>query len=158
MVSVDGMLIKYAKTYVLKCSACFTVVPDCTRIFCTRCGNKTLEKVSVTVDDEGITWYQRLRRKPKTGRGVRYSLPAPKGGRQPNMPYITEDQPNMVHKMACNIKKSVDVMGGDYVKSGSPFGVTNVDTRAWQFHRVAGKHGNPNERAKRTGNRKKKKR
>jgi len=159
VVSVDGVLIKYAKTYVLKCTACFTVVKDCTKMFCTKCGNKTLEKVAVTVDDEGVTWYQRLSRKPKTGRGVRYSLPKPKGGRGSNMPWLTEDQPDkqMHSKVRCDVKSSVDVMSSDYAKSASPFGVTNVDTRAFRYHQTGGKHGNPNERSKRTGNRKKKK-
>lgn len=157
VVSVDGILIKYAKTYVLKCTACFTIVKDCSKMFCTKCGNKTLEKVAVTVDDEGVTWYQRLSRKPRTGRGVRYSLPKPTGGRQSKMPWITPDQPDKIHKASCNVKHSVDVMSGDYVKSSSPFGMTNVDVKAFKYRQVAGRHGNPNERTKRTGNRKKKK-
>ena len=158
VISVDGMLIKYAKTYVLKCTACFTVVKDCSKVFCTKCGNKTLEKVAVTVDEEGVTWYQRLSRKPRTGRGVRYSLPKPQGGRQTNMPWITPDQPDKIHKMACSVKSSVDVMSGDFVKSGSPFGTTNVDAKAFKYRQSAGRHSNPNERTKRTGNRKKNKR
>jgi len=159
VVSVDGMLIKYAKIYVLKCTACFTVVKDCSNVFCTKCGNKTLEKVAVTVDEDGITWYQRLSRKPRTGRGVRFSLPKPQGGRQAaNSPWITPDQPDKVHKMASNFKSSVDVMSGDFVKSGSPFGTTNVDSKAFLFKQSAGRRSNPNERTKRTGNRKKKKR
>jgi len=158
VISVDGMLIKYAKTYVLKCTACFTVVKDCSKIFCTKCGNKTLEKVAVTVDEDGVTWYQRLSRKPKTGRGVRYSLPKPQGGRQSNMPWITPDQPDKVHRMSCDVKSSVDVLSGDFVKSGSPFGTTNVDSKAFKYRQSAGRHSNPNERTKRTGNRKKKKR
>ena len=159
VISVDGVLIKYAKTYVLKCTACFTVVKDCTKVFCSKCGNKTLEKVAVTVDDEGVTWYQRLSRKPKTGRGVRFSLPQPKGGRGANMPWLTEDQPDkQFHsKLRCDVKSSVDVLSNDFVKSGSPFGVMNVDSRAFRYHQLSGKHGNPNERSKRTGNRKKKK-
>ena len=158
VISVDGMVIKYAKTYVLKCRACFTVVKDCTKMFCTKCGNKTLEKVAVTVDEEGVTWYQRLSKKPSTGRGVRYSLPKPTGGRQSNMPWITPDQPDKIHKMSGRVKTSVDVMSSDFVKSGSPFGMTNVDTKAFKYRASSGRNGNPNERTKRTGNRKKKKR
>ena len=159
VVSVDGMLIKYAKTYVLKCVACFTVVADCARMFCTRCGNRTLEKVAVTVDEEGVTWHQRLSKKPRTGRGVRYSLPTPKGGRDDvaNMPWITEDQPDKKNRMVCNAKRQVNVMSTDYVKSGGPFGLTNVDAKSFRHMQPAGRRGNPNERKTRTGNRKKKK-
>ena len=74
------------------------------------------------------------------------------------MPWITPDQPDKIHKMACSVKSSVDVMSGDFVKSGSPFGTTNVDAKAFKYRQSVGRHSNPNERTKRTGNRKKNKR
>lgn len=158
VIGVDGMMIKYAKTYVLKCYGCFKICEDCTRQFCPKCGNRTLEKVAVTVDENGAKWYQKLSLKTRTTRGVRYSLPQHKGGRKGNadMPHITEDQPGKKFTLDTTVKQKVDVMSTDFVKSGSPFGMTKVDTRAFLCRPQAARRGNPNEVRRKTGNRKKK--
>jgi len=158
VIGVDGMMIKYAKTYVLKCYGCFKICEDCTRQFCPKCGNRTLEKVAVTVDENGAKWYQKLSLKTRTTRGVRYSLPQHKGGRIGNaaMPHITEDQPGKKFTLDTLVKQKVDVMSTDFVKSGSPFGMTKVDTRAFVCRPQAARRGNPNEVRRKTGNRKKK--
>ena len=158
VVSIDGMLIKYAKKYVLKCYGCFNVSEDCTRQFCSQCGHKTLEKVAITIDENGVKWYQRLSKKERTKRGKRYSLPNPKGGRQGNNSRQTADQ--VKYKNNFKLRSKVDVLSSEFVTSSGPFAPTNVDTKAFTLRETgqrSGFRGNPNERRKNTGNRKSKK-
>ena len=46
MLSVDGMVIRRARTYILKCEACYKTTTDLMKQFCGSCGNHTLYKVA----------------------------------------------------------------------------------------------------------------
>jgi len=46
VLSVDGMVIRRARTYILKCEACFKTTTDLMKQFCGSCGNHTLYKVA----------------------------------------------------------------------------------------------------------------
>lgn len=46
-------VIRETKTWILRCYACFHTTPRMDKKFCPKCGNKTLKRVSVTVDSEG---------------------------------------------------------------------------------------------------------
>ncbi|XP_061613395.1 RNA-binding protein NOB1 isoform X1 [Phyllopteryx taeniolatus] len=53
VVSMNGMLIKQARNYILRCHACFTTTSNMSKQFCPKCGNRTLKKVSVSVNEDG---------------------------------------------------------------------------------------------------------
>ncbi|XP_060041269.1 RNA-binding protein NOB1 isoform X2 [Erinaceus europaeus] len=74
VLAVNGMLIREARSYILRCHGCFKTTSDMNRVFCSHCGNKTLKKVSVTVGDDG-TLHMHFSRNPKVlnPRGLRVS-------------------------------------------------------------------------------------
>jgi RNA-binding protein NOB1 len=47
------MLCRETKTWILRCYGCFTTTPAMEKRFCPKCGNKTLKRVSVTVNKDG---------------------------------------------------------------------------------------------------------
>lgn len=49
----NHQVIRETKTWILRCYACFHTTPRMEKKFCPKCGNKTLKRVSVTVDSEG---------------------------------------------------------------------------------------------------------
>ncbi|KAK7919209.1 hypothetical protein WMY93_010493 [Mugilogobius chulae] len=53
VLSVNGMVIKQARNYILRCHACFKTTTHMEKVFCPHCGNKTLKKLAVTVNDDG---------------------------------------------------------------------------------------------------------
>lgn len=51
--ALDGKIIKQMRTYILRCYACFKTTSIMTKIFCPKCGNKTLKRVAVSLDENG---------------------------------------------------------------------------------------------------------
>lgn len=51
--ALDGRIIKQMRTYILRCYACFKTTSIMTKIFCPKCGNKTLKRVAVSLDENG---------------------------------------------------------------------------------------------------------
>lgn len=156
-VSVDGMAIKNARTFVLRCHACFTITKIMTKQFCPACGNKTLKRVSVSVGEDGCTKLYINYKRPINVRGTRYSLPTPKGGKHSTDPILCEDQPvpqNRLSKMALS---EVDVLDADYLSRNSPFKINDVYSRSAHLNMRAGCPGsrNPNQVKRNTGNHKK---
>eukprot|EP00656_Telonema_subtile_P003890 TRINITY_DN11759_c0_g1_i1.p1 TRINITY_DN11759_c0_g1~~TRINITY_DN11759_c0_g1_i1.p1 ORF type:complete len:301 (-),score=50.33 TRINITY_DN11759_c0_g1_i1:289-1191(-) len=93
VLSVDGMVIKRARCYILKCEACFKTTTELLREFCDSCGNHTLYKVSVQSTSQGVSYYElRGRTKKNNTRGTRFSIPLPKGGRKNTDVVLREDQ------------------------------------------------------------------
>jgi RNA-binding protein NOB1 len=90
LVAPDGLRITRLQRWVLRCHACGGVSRDTARHFCARCGNATLQRVSLSVDAQGVEHVGV--RKRFNLRGTRYSLPAPKGGRYAVNPVLREDQ------------------------------------------------------------------
>ncbi|XP_065827189.1 RNA-binding protein NOB1-like [Oscarella lobularis] len=165
VVSVDGYVIRQARTYALHCHACMKITRDSTRVFCFNCGNKTLRRVSMTTDTSGKTQYHVGKRNQfTTTRGTKYSLPLPKGGKHSSgeEPILKEDQiitskPRRMKKMT-----SVDALDPNYVARESPFALKDVASRGAQlaFRQrgggTGGKSKNPNEvRRRKSGKRKK---
>ncbi|VDM66043.1 unnamed protein product [Strongylus vulgaris] len=100
LVSLNGYRIKKLKSFVLRCRACFKTTPIMTKEFCPACGNKMLHKCAVSVNEDGeqvlhINW-QRLANK----RGLKHSLPAPKGGKHAITEKLFEDQRMPQNRMA----------------------------------------------------------
>eukprot|EP00658_Telonema_sp_P-2_P085324 TRINITY_DN9705_c0_g1_i5.p1 TRINITY_DN9705_c0_g1~~TRINITY_DN9705_c0_g1_i5.p1 ORF type:complete len:448 (+),score=83.14 TRINITY_DN9705_c0_g1_i5:195-1538(+) len=108
VLSVDGMVIKRARCYILKCEACFKETTELMREFCPSCGNHTLYKVSVQSSANGLTQMEFRRSKKNTTRGTRYSIPLPKGGRYNTCLLYTSD--------AADEEDSVDLGGRRIIK------------------------------------------
>lgn len=51
--ALDGRVIKHLRTYILRCYACFKTTSIMTKVFCPNCGNKTLKRVAVSLDENG---------------------------------------------------------------------------------------------------------
>lgn len=51
--ALNGRVIKNIRTYILRCYACFKTTSIITKAFCPNCGNKTLKKVAVSLDENG---------------------------------------------------------------------------------------------------------
>ncbi|XP_068701444.1 RNA-binding protein NOB1-like [Montipora capricornis] len=148
VISLDGMLIREARSYVLKCHACFRVTSQLQKKFCPWCGNNTLLRIPVIVDDHGVTHYQIPNKKrPFNIRGKKFPLPSPKGGRQGIGPVLTEDQPRCHQRLPRN-RDRANVFDADYIARASPFLVKDVTSRASHLgYHVKGSRnkGNPNE-------------
>jgi RNA-binding protein NOB1 len=82
LVGVHGSRVRSVKSFVLRCHACMKVCKDMEKKFCPVCGNATLTKVAVTVDDTAKGGFQlHLKKNYRFNlRGTKYSIPAPKAG------------------------------------------------------------------------------
>lgn len=94
VVSVDGMVVRTVKQWVLRCMACYQVHYAMDRLFCEKCGANHLSRVSCSID--ASTGQLRLHLKkgytPST-RGKLYSLPKPgQQGRYEGELLLREDQ------------------------------------------------------------------
>ncbi|TKY89191.1 hypothetical protein EX895_001722 [Sporisorium graminicola] len=82
LVGVHGSRVRAVKSFVLRCHACMKVCKDMEKKFCPVCGNATLTKVAVTVDDTAKGGFQlHLKKNYRFNlRGTKYSIPTPKPG------------------------------------------------------------------------------
>lgn len=129
VLSMDGLLIKKPRSYVLRCITCMKITTNMSKQFCPHCGYKTLERVVVTVDAEGNRIY-RGRRKPLSTKGLRFSLPMPKGGKHSNYPILSEDQPRAHNFPSKRSQIKTDALDPDYVSQSSPFATKDVYSRS----------------------------
>ena len=53
VLSVDGVLIRQTRTWILRCYACYKLTSLMDKKFCPRCGHKTLKRVACTVNKDG---------------------------------------------------------------------------------------------------------
>lgn len=130
VISIEGMLIRCAQTFIFRCYGCFKTTTKMTSKFCPHCGNKTLRRVAVTTNDDGSKVLHLNFRRPINPRGSRYPLPMPKGGKHTNNPILVSDQPvpqNRPSKMG--ILKT-DALNEDYIAGLSPFAMNDVYSRA----------------------------
>uniref|UniRef100_A0A8B9YXN9 RNA-binding protein NOB1 n=1 Tax=Buteo japonicus TaxID=224669 RepID=A0A8B9YXN9_9AVES len=131
VLAVNGMLIRQARSYILRCHGCFKTTSDMTKVFCPHCGNKTLKKVAVSVSDDG-SLHMHFSRNPKVlnPRGLRYPLPAPKGGKHANNPHLVEDQPFPQQRLSRKARQKTNVFDPDYIAGLSPFAENDIYSRA----------------------------
>ncbi|CAB0005824.1 unnamed protein product [Nesidiocoris tenuis] len=144
IVTLDGLLIKQVRTWILRCYACFKTTPDVTRVFCRHCGNKTLKRVAVTVDPEGKEHLHINFKRPLTARGKRFPLPAPRGGKHSNNPILSEDQRVPQQRPTRLAMKKTNALEPDYTAGVSPFimrdvysksamlGIPNKTQKSWE--------------------------
>ncbi|NWV67604.1 NOB1 protein, partial [Malurus elegans] len=131
VLAVNGMLIRQARSYILRCHGCFRTTSDMTKVFCPHCGNKTLKKVAVSVSDDG-SLHMHFSRNPKVlnPRGLRYPLPAPQGGKHANNPHLVEDQRFPQQRLSRKARQKTNVFDPDYLAGASPFAENDVHSRA----------------------------
>ncbi|NWH98023.1 NOB1 protein, partial [Tichodroma muraria] len=135
VLAVNGMLIRRARSYILRCHGCFRTTSDMTKVFCPHCGNKTLKKVAVSVSDDG-SLHMHFSRNPKVlnPRGLRYPLPAPQGGKHANNPHLVEDQRFPQQRLSRKARQKTNVFDPDYLAGASPFAENDVHSRAAHLH------------------------
>ncbi|KAF4789252.1 RNA-binding protein NOB1 [Turdus rufiventris] len=135
VLAVNGMLIRQARSYILRCHGCFRTTSDMTKVFCPHCGNKTLKKVAVSVSDDG-SLHLHFSRNPKVlnPRGLRYPLPAPQGGKHANNPHLVEDQRFPQQRLSRKARQKTNVFDPDYLAGASPFAENDVHSRAAHLH------------------------
>lgn len=84
LLSLQGRVVRKVKRWVLRCAACFLLVSDMDKLFCSRCGNATLERMACTMNAKtGKTHlhFARPGKRRNNLRGTKYSLPQPAQGR-----------------------------------------------------------------------------
>uniref|UniRef100_A0A1X7TQ38 Nin one binding (NOB1) Zn-ribbon-like domain-containing protein n=1 Tax=Amphimedon queenslandica TaxID=400682 RepID=A0A1X7TQ38_AMPQE len=152
VVSIDGMLIKRIRTYSQQCKACFKVYFKSGLLFCPNCGNKSMIKVLADVGKDGLTHYSSLSDKQFSHKGLRYSLPLPKGGRRPDQLLLSPAQ-RLTFRLPRSRNKS-HPLDPDYISQTSPFSFNDVTSRGAQIAFRAGGgrgrvgvawHRNPNQ-------------
>jgi len=169
ILGTDGMVIKETKTWIMRCYGCFWTTSLMDKKFCGRCGNKTMKRVSVTLNNDGSQQIHISTRRPLSKRGKKFSLPAPKGGKYGVNPRMVEDQRYPHQRISKKALIKTNPMGEDYMASSSPFCVKDVTSKSAMLGlhgRGAGKGNaevpgqywarkNPNQVKKNTGNKKK---
>ncbi|XP_020495832.2 RNA-binding protein NOB1 [Labrus bergylta] len=148
VLSVNGMLIKQARNYILRCHACFKTSSNMTRVFCPHCGNKTLKKVAVTINEDGSK-QMHFSKNPKVlnSKGLRHSLPLPQGGKHGNNPQLVEDQRFPQQRLSRKARQKTDVFNPDYVAGSSPFSENDIYSRSANLHIKDGQCGGGRRRA-----------
>jgi len=167
ILGTDGMVIRETKTWILRCYGCYTTTPAVEKKFCPKCGNKTLKRVSVTVNRDGSQQIHISTRRPINAKGKKFSLPAPKGGKHGLNPKLTADQREAQQRVSKKAMARNNPMGEDYLAASSPFVTKDVYSKSAMLGlQGAGKGNaqvpglywdrkNPNAVRKNTGNRKK---
>ena len=69
VVSLEGRLIHEVRTYILRCYGCFRTTSNVSKVFCPKCGHKTLKKVGVSLNEDGTLKIHISTRKQLTARG-----------------------------------------------------------------------------------------
>ncbi|XP_073440453.1 RNA-binding protein NOB1 [Dendrobates tinctorius] len=131
VLSMDGMLIRQTRSHILRCHGCFKTTADMTKLFCPNCGNKTLKKIAVSVNEDGGL-HMHFSRNPKVfnTRGMRHSLPAPQGGKHASNPQLVGDQNFPQQRLSNKARSKTDVFNPDYIAGASPFVENDIYSRA----------------------------
>uniref|UniRef100_A0A8C5QTA6 RNA-binding protein NOB1 n=1 Tax=Leptobrachium leishanense TaxID=445787 RepID=A0A8C5QTA6_9ANUR len=131
VLSVDGMLIRQTRNHILRCHGCFKTTSDVTKTFCPHCGNMTLKKVAVSVNEDG-SLQMHFSKNPKVlnPRGMRHSLPLPQGGKHGVNPLLVQDQHFPQQRLSKKARSKTDVFNPDYVAGASPFVENDIYSRA----------------------------
>ncbi|BFZ13557.1 hypothetical protein BsWGS_16596 [Bradybaena similaris] len=133
VLSVDGLLIKRAKSYVLRCHGCMRITKDTSKMFCPHCGNKTLKRLSTTIEEDGSVRYWLAKNYTIRTRGTKYSLPKPQGGKHALNPQLCADQPRPDQRPSKKSLQKVDILSADIIADMSPFSINDVTSRAAQL-------------------------
>uniref|UniRef100_A0A3B5LU85 Uncharacterized protein n=1 Tax=Xiphophorus couchianus TaxID=32473 RepID=A0A3B5LU85_9TELE len=148
VLSVGGLVIRRARSYILRCHACFRTTSNMSKAFCPHCGNQTLKKLAVTVGNDGsIQMHFSKNPKVMNPRGTRYSLPLPRGGKHAADPHLVEDQRFPQQRLSRKARQKTDVFDPDYLAGASPFCQNDVYSRAANLQIRDGESGAGRRRA-----------
>lgn len=128
--ALDGRVIKHTRTYILRCYACFKTTPDSTKVFCPKCGNRTLKKVAVSLDENGQQVIHINARKPLTARHKNRPVAGFAGGKHSANPLLFEDQPLPQQRISAKARARTNALSDDYTAGYSPFVARDVDSRS----------------------------
>lgn len=130
IIALDGRVIKEVRTYIRRCYGCFTMTSNMTRVFCPKCGNKSLKRVAVYLDKDGKQCVYINTKRPLNLKGKKYSLPKPQGGKYAINPRLVEDQP-MPHQRPSRLAKTkTNALDPDYTAGLSPFATKDVYSKS----------------------------
>ena len=121
LISPYGQQITTLRSYILRCYACFHTTSQFEKQFCPRCGNKTLRRISVSIDENGQMKLHFSSKYVLTPRGKKFSLPKPQGGKHAVNPILSEDQHTAPNYRS---KKAV-------AREIGPFSLNDVSTRSF---------------------------
>ncbi|XP_037936983.1 RNA-binding protein NOB1 [Teleopsis dalmanni] len=128
--ALNGRVIKHLRTYILRCYACFKTTSIMTKVFCPNCGNKTLKRVAVSLDENGKQVIHINTRRPLTSKYKNQSLPRFQGGKHSRNPILFEDQP-IPRQMPSRVAKTkTNALEEDYTAGFSPFVMRDVDSKS----------------------------
>lgn len=128
--ALNGSIIKHLRTYILRCYACFKTTSIMTKVFCPNCGNKTLKRVAVSLDENGKQVIHINTRRSLTAKYKNQSLPRFRGGKHSRNPILFEDQP-MPRQMPSRVAKTkTNALNEDYIAGFSPFAMRDVDSKS----------------------------
>ncbi|XP_053948341.1 RNA-binding protein NOB1 [Anastrepha ludens] len=128
--ALDGRVIKNLRTYILRCYACFKTTSIMTKVFCPNCGNKSLKRVAVSLDENGKQVIHINTRRPLTAKYKNQSLPRFQGGKHSRNPILFEDQP-IPRQMPSRVAKTkTNALDDDYIAGFSPFVMRDVDSKS----------------------------
>ncbi|XP_078251987.1 RNA-binding protein NOB1-like [Rhinoraja longicauda] len=155
VISLNGMIIKQARNYILRCHARFKTTTNMNKKFCPNCGNKTLKKVAVTVNEDGsLLFHLSKKTKVLNPRGLRHPLPLPHGGKHASNPHLSEDQNFPQQRLSKKARQKTNVFDPDYIAGVSPFVENDIYSRAANLNIRDGRLGggrrrlNPNAASK----------
>lgn len=130
LAALNGRIIKQLRTYILRCYACYKTTSIMTKVFCPNCGNKTLKRVAVSLDENGKQVIHINTRRPLTSKYKNQSLPRFHGGKHSRNPILFEDQP-MPRQMPSRVAKTkTNALDDDYIAGFSPFVMRDVDSKS----------------------------
>ncbi|XP_059617370.1 RNA-binding protein NOB1, partial [Phlebotomus argentipes] len=128
--ALDGRMIRHSRMFVLRCYTCFKITTLMHKMFCPKCGNKTLKRCAVSIDENGQQVVHINFRKPITAKGKNVSVPLPRGGKHSRNLLLVEDQP-MPHQMPSRVARTkTDAMHEDYTAGFSPFVARDVNSKS----------------------------
>jgi RNA-binding protein NOB1 len=163
LLSVSGLSITATRQFLLKCSACFAISRDMTRRFCASCGLPALIRCTLALRTEPETGvvtarlYHGTRHLSK--RGTVYSIPRPRGGRGGGGLKLAEDvmdgfgRRRRERRAGAGGREKGREDAESLYEKGLEFGLSQTGRVRKQAVVGYGRR-NPNEVAKRTGNRK----
>ncbi|KAL7878509.1 hypothetical protein AOLI_G00094830 [Acnodon oligacanthus] len=156
VISLNGMLIKQTRNYILRCHACFKTTTNMNKTFCPHCGNNTLKKIAVSINEDG-SMQMHFSRNPKVlnPKGKKYSLPLPQGGKHASNPHLVEDQRFPQQRVSKKARQKTDVFNPDYLAGNSPFSEHDIYSRSANLHLRDAQCGGGRQRANPNASRKK---
>lgn len=113
--ALDGRIIRQMRTYILRCYSCFKTTSIMTKLFCPKCGHKTLKRVAVSIDENGQQVIHINTRRPLTAKGKNTSIPRPRGGKHSSNPILFEDQPIPKQMPSRVARTKTNALDEDYI-------------------------------------------